>query len=91
VNSAHNIQDWHSAGLVGYHGHRYTSAYHRGDPALPKRTCVDMPEEEHAQMLAALRRARYGSLLARHSLLWGAAGRHPTDIAAVLCCARSRV
>ena len=34
-------------------------------------------------MLAALRRARYGYLLAFHVLLLCAAGRTPTDIAAV--------
>jgi hypothetical protein len=35
---------------------------------MPKRTFVEIPEEEQAQMLAALRRARYGSLLALHNL-----------------------
>jgi hypothetical protein len=29
---------------------------------MPKSTYVDLPQEEQAQMLAALRRARYGSL-----------------------------
>jgi len=42
-------------------------------------------------MLAALRRARYGSLLALHLLLLCAAGRNPTEIAAVLFCSRSSV
>jgi transposase len=42
-------------------------------------------------MLAALRRARYGYLLALHILLLCAAGRHPTAIAAVLFCSRSSV
>ena len=42
-------------------------------------------------MLAALRRARYGYLLTLHMVLWCAAGRNPTDIAAVLFCSRSRV
>lgn len=42
-------------------------------------------------MLAALRRARYGYLLALHILLWCAAGRHSTEIAAVLLCSRSSV
>jgi Homeodomain-like domain-containing protein len=51
---------------------------------MPNRTFVEIPEEEQAQMLAALRRARYGSLLALHILLLSAAGRTPTDIAAVL-------
>lgn len=62
-----------------------------GDPARPKRTVVESPQEEQAQLLAALRRARYGSVLALHLLVWCAAGRHPTDIAAGLFCSRSRV
>jgi transposase len=58
---------------------------------MPKSTCVGIPAEAQAQMLAALRRARYGSLLPLHIMLLCAAGRSPTDIAAVLCCSRSRV
>ena len=58
---------------------------------MPKSTVVEIPQEEQAQMLAALRRARYGYVLALHMLLWCAAGRHPTDIAAVLFCSRSSV
>jgi putative transposase len=42
-------------------------------------------------MLADLRRARYGYLLALHVLLLCAAGRTPTEIAAVLFCSRSSV
>jgi transposase len=42
-------------------------------------------------MLAELRRARYGYLLALHVLLLCAAGRTPTEIAAVLFCSRSSV
>src|SRR5262245_48232013 len=42
-------------------------------------------------MLAELRRARYGYLLALHLLLLCAAGRAPTEIAAVLFCSRSTV
>lgn len=42
-------------------------------------------------MLAELRRARYGYLLALHLLLLCAAGRTPSEIAAVLCCSRSSV
>ena len=42
-------------------------------------------------MLAALRRARYGSLLALQILLRCAAGRTPTDIATALFCSRSSV
>jgi transposase len=58
---------------------------------MPKCTFVEMPPEEHRQILAALRRARYGSLLALHILWWCAAGRTPMDIAAVLFCSRSSV
>jgi putative transposase len=58
---------------------------------MPKGTVVEMAQEEQAQMLAALRRARYGYLLGLHILLWCAAGRTPTDIAAVLFCSRSSV
>jgi transposase len=50
-----------------------------------------MPREEQAQMLGVLRRARYGYLLALQILLWCAAGRTPTDIAAVLFGSRARV
>jgi hypothetical protein len=36
---------------------------------MPKSTRPEIPPEEHTQMLAALRRVRYGSLLALHILL----------------------
>jgi putative transposase len=52
---------------------------------------VEIRPEEHVQMLAALRRARYGYLLALPMLLLCAAGRTPTDIAAALFCSRSSV
>src|SRR5215510_5434165 len=42
-------------------------------------------------MLAELRRARSGHLLALHLLLLCTAGRKPSEIAAVLCCSRSSV
>jgi transposase len=58
---------------------------------MPKNTCVDISKEEQAQMLAALRRARYGYLLALHILLLCATGRKPTMIATVLFCSRSSV
>src|SRR3989475_9173445 len=58
---------------------------------MPASTLLDIPEEEQDQMLAALRRARYGYLLALHVLLLCAAGRNPTDIAAFLFCSRSSV
>jgi Homeodomain-like domain len=58
---------------------------------MPQSTFVAMPEEEQAQILATQRRARYGYLLALHILLLCAAGRNPTEIAAVLFCSRSSV
>jgi putative transposase len=58
---------------------------------MPKNSFVEIPPLEQAQMLAALRRARYGYLLALHILLLCAAGRTPTDIAAALFCSRSSV
>jgi len=58
---------------------------------MPDTTLLDIPEEEPDQMLAALRRARYGYLLAFHVLLLCAAGRNPTDIAAFLFCSRSSI
>jgi transposase len=58
---------------------------------MPTTTLLDMPPQEQEQILAALRRARYGSLLALHILLLCAAGRNPTVIAAVLFCSRSSV
>ena len=58
---------------------------------MPGTTILDIPHQEQAQMLAALRRSRYGSLLALHILLLCAAGRHPTELAACLCGSRSSV
>jgi hypothetical protein len=58
---------------------------------MPKSTFVEIPEEQQSQMLAALRRARYGYLLALHILLLCAAGRTPRAIADVLFCSRSSV
>jgi hypothetical protein len=58
---------------------------------MPKSTLLEMSPAEQAQLRAALRRARDGSLLGLHSRLLCAVGRHPTAMAAVLCCARSRV
>src|SRR4051812_33784420 len=46
---------------------------------------------EQARLVAELRRARYGYLLALHLLLLGAAGRTPSEIAVVLFCSRSSV
>lgn len=58
---------------------------------MPKTTIVDIPVAEQARMVAELRRARYGYLLALHLLLLCAAGRTPSEIAAVLFCSRSSV
>jgi transposase len=58
---------------------------------MPRNTGVEIPAEAHAHMVAALRRARYGHLLPLHMVLLCAAGRSPTDIAAVLFCSRSSV
>jgi transposase len=58
---------------------------------MPHRTFVEIPEEEQAQRLAVLRRARSGDLLALHILLWCATGHNPTEIAVVLFCSRSSV
>lgn len=54
-------------------------------------TLLDIPREEQVQMLAALRGARYGDVLALHILLLCATGRTPTEIAAWLFCSRSSV
>jgi hypothetical protein len=58
---------------------------------MPRSTVLDLPQEEQAQMLASLQRARYSYLLTLHILLLCAAGRSPTEIAVVLFCSRSRV
>jgi transposase len=58
---------------------------------VPRTTIIEISPTEQAQMLAELRRARYGYLLALHILLLCAAQRSPTEIAAVLFCSRSTV
>jgi hypothetical protein len=58
---------------------------------MPTSTVVEIPQEEQAEKLIVVRRMRYGDLLVLHILLWCTAGRHPTDIAAVLFCSRSSV
>jgi putative transposase len=58
---------------------------------MPRLTVLETSPKEQAQMLAALRRARYGYLLALHIVLLCAAGRRPTEVAAVLFCSRSSV
>jgi len=52
---------------------------------------VEIPPEEQGRMRTELRRARYGYLLALHLLLLCAAGRTPSEVAAVLFCSRSSV
>jgi transposase len=58
---------------------------------VPRTTIVEIAPVEQAQLLAEVRRARYGYLLAWHILLLCAAQRTPTEIAAVLFCSRSTV
>src|SRR5215510_1810358 len=58
---------------------------------MPKATIVDIPVTEQARMLAELRRARYGCLLALHLLLRCATGPTLSEIAVVLFCSRSSV
>jgi transposase len=58
---------------------------------VPKATIIEIPPAEQAQMLAEVRRTRYGHLLALHILLLCAAQRTPTEIAAVLFCSRTTV
>jgi hypothetical protein len=50
---------------------------------MPKSTFIDISQEEQRQMLAVLRRARYGYLLALHILLLCAAGHKPTTMGAL--------
>ena len=56
---------------------------------MPTSTFVEIPQEEQAQIRAALRRARYGYRLALHLFSLCADGRTPTAIAAVLFSSRS--
>jgi putative transposase len=58
---------------------------------VPGSTILDIPQPEQEWMLAKLRHARYGTLLAVHVLLLCAAGRTPTEIATFLFCSRSSV
>ena len=58
---------------------------------MPRQTILDIPLAQQEQMLAQLRAARYGHLLALHILLLCAAGWTPTEIAAALFCSRSSV
>ena len=47
---------------------------------MPRTTIVDIPPLEQARMLAELRRARYGYLLALHLLLLCTVGHTPSGI-----------
>lgn len=58
---------------------------------MPGSTILEVPQPEQDWMLAELRRARYGYLLALHVVLLCTAGRTPTEIATVLFCSRSSV
>src|SRR5215211_955249 len=59
--------------------------------SVPRTTIIEMAPEEQAHILAALRRVRYGYILALQILLLCAAQRSVTEIAAVLFCSRSTV
>ncbi len=58
---------------------------------MPRTTIGDLSPAEQAHLLAEVRRARYGYLLALHILLLCAAQRSPTEIATVLFGSRSTV
>ena len=58
---------------------------------MPRSTVLEIPPAEQAQLLGALRRARYGYLLGLHIVLVCAGGWTPTAIAAALFCSRSSV
>ncbi len=58
---------------------------------MPGKTILEIPLAQQEQMLAQLRAARYGHLLALHILLLCAAGWTPSAIAAALFCSRSSV
>ncbi len=58
---------------------------------MPGQTILEIPAAEQEQMLAELRQARYGHLLALHILLLCTHGRTPSEIAAALFCSRSSV
>ena len=58
---------------------------------MPRTTIIEMAPEEQAHILAEVRRARHGYVLALQLLLLGAAPQTPTEIAAVLYCSRTTV
>ena len=58
---------------------------------MPRTTIIEMAPEEQAHILAEVRRARPGDVLALQIILLCAAQRTPTEIAAVLFCSRTTV
>ena len=58
---------------------------------MPASTILDISQAEQDAYLAAIRRSRYGYLLAIHILLLCARGKTPTEIADFLLCSRSSV
>jgi putative transposase len=58
---------------------------------VPGSTILDLSQAEQDAFLAALRRSRYGYLLALHILLLCDRGYTPTQISAYLLCSRSTV
>ena len=58
---------------------------------MPGSTILEIAQPEQEWLLAELRRARHGYLLAVHVLLLCSAGRTPTEIATSLFCSRSSV
>ena len=58
---------------------------------MPGSTILEIAQPEQEWMLAELRCARHGRLLAFHVLLRCAAGRTPTELATCLFCSRSSV
>ena len=58
---------------------------------MPGSTILAIPQSEQDWMLAEVRRARHGYLLALHVLLLCAAGRRPAEIATFLLCSRASV
>jgi transposase len=58
---------------------------------VPRTPIIEMAPEEQAHILAEVRRARHGYVLALQILLLCAAQRTPTEIGAVLFCSRTTV
>jgi hypothetical protein len=58
---------------------------------VSRTTIIELAPEEQAHLRTAIRRARHGYVLAWHLLLWCAAQRTPTEMAAVLVCSRTPV